>query len=322
MSDVGSELQVVLLLMGASFLLCHALWGIQPMLRRRAVRKIRRQERVRFSSDVNTELAGYKIDRNHWHWLVWTVFFAGWSALTAGGNGVLFAFGCSVYFFMIGRRLHLARPFQMMQSYLLTDQGVWLFPERMGRPLGRGEWKKTVRWEEVTAYRVDGSYLQFYQFEKLVLQVEFEFADYEELLRLLVERNVRRSELSDRIWVAQFDEEEFYALEESICSTAWGLLGLFDDEMEALGVMPEFGVMRNMPGDRLLDEHARSWLQLNLLDPDTSERKLSSMFPLWQSNGSVGYLIGARGQELVDRLQQWMRKVLAEAAGEKEEMVS
>ena len=320
MRDIGSELQVVLLLMGVSYLLCYVMWGIQPLLRRRAIRKIRREERVRFSSDVNTELAGYKIDRNHWNWLVWTMFFAGWTVLTAGGG--LFPIGCLLYFLLIGRRLHVMHPFQMTQSYLITDRGVWLFPERMGRVLGRGEWKKSIRWEEVTSYRVDGSYLQFYQYETVVLQVEFDFADYEDLLRLLAELNVRRSELSDRIWVAQFDEEGFYALEEAICSTAWGLLGMFDDQIAELGLMPEFGVMRNMPGDRLIDEHARSWLQLNLLDQETSERKMSSMFPLWQSNGSVGYLIGARGQELVDRLQLWIRKVLAEAASEKEGMVS
>jgi hypothetical protein len=320
MSDWGETIKAVLLVWVIAFVICYICWGIQPWLRHRYKQLIRRHERVRFSSDVNTDMIGYHIRKNRWNELTWTCAWLGlwyWQPTVQ-----LCVFGSFVYMMLLLRKFFKNTAFQTQQSVMLTDKHLWLFPERLGHPFWKGEPRYSLLWTGEEGYRVDGSYVQVYRGEEVVIQFEFAPYDYEAVRSVLSELRVKRLDSSDRIWVALLDEKSLHLLEDELCEMGWNLLDLFHEELQQLKVRPEFGVMRNMPGDRLLEEHARSWLQLNLLDVQTGESQASSSFPLWQSTGSVGFLIGARGQEAVDLLQQWIRDVLVESTQRAEEVVS
>jgi len=288
-------------------------WGVQPYLRSRRLQALKTRERVRFSSDVHTAPAGIEHRPNRaGYWLgalLWALLVAlfGHSPLLIGAATALFAT-------LFWRKLFVESEFHTVQRYAFTDRGIWIFPARHGLPVWKKPHEVFVSWRDVDAYKIEGVDLLLHRDEQFVVRLSFKPTDYERLLGLLADRELARMEVSDRIWVAQFDEHAFYEWEEEISRMGWNLLDLYADEFEELHLVPEFGVMRNMPGNRLLDEYARSWLQLNVLDIDTHEKRLTSTFALWHSNGALGQFTGLRGQELVDALQEWFRRVLQESA--------
>ncbi|TCP55718.1 hypothetical protein EV586_103372 [Tumebacillus sp. BK434] len=298
-----------------------AAYGWLPLQRRRQKRQIGARERVVYASDVNTELHGYRIGSNHWGAVLWTAAFVLLWILQV--ESALLVIGCFVYIGALTCQYHRSRPYQKLQQYVLSEQGVYLFPENLGRPMWNKAELLSASWDVITGYKIDGSFLQFAgQDGGIALQVEYRALDYERVKAVLFELGVPRLELSDRLWVAQVDEEKFYALEDEINDLGWDLLDLFHEELRSMNLRPEFGVMRNMPGDRLFEEQARSWLQLNLVDADSSEKVAGGSFPLWHSTGSVGYLLGTGGQELVDRLQEWLKMTLRDAEKAREVVVS
>lgn len=295
-------------------------FGLSPTLRSRQKQKVFIAERVVLAGDVNTELSGYQVGKNDWNFVLLSLAFVFLLAVSA--SDVLAVIGCFGYIGGMISLYHRRRQFQKQQGFFFTEKGVWLFPENLGRPLWRQAKGHFTAWQQVTGYKIDGSFVQFYQEGGSYVQVEYLAADYERVKSALSELGVERLELTDRLWVAQVDEERFYAMEDEINDLGWDLLDLFHEELERMRLRPEFGVMRNMPGDRLFEEQARSWLQLNLLDTDSSERVAASSFLLWHSTGSVGYLLGLSGQELIDRLQEWMKRTLRDAEAAKEVVVS
>lgn len=304
-----------------AYLAGTAAYGWLPIQRRRLKRKIFARERVAFSSDVNTELHGYHIGPNHWGAVLWTAAFL--LLLVLQVERALLVIGCFVYIGALTCHYHRSRPYQKMQGYLLTDRGMYLFPENLGRPFWNKSEQLFAAWDGISGYKIDGSFLQFASADgSIAAQVEYRAVDYERVKAALFELGVQRLELTDRLWAAQVDEERFYAMEDEVNDLGWDLLDLFHEELQGMNLRPEFGVMRNMPGDRLFEEQARSWLQLNLVDADSSERVAGGSFPLWHSTGSVGYLLGTGGQELVDRLQEWMKMTLRDAQKAREVIVS
>ncbi|ASS76429.1 hypothetical protein CIG75_16675 [Tumebacillus algifaecis] len=302
------------------YLIGTAAFGLLPFRRNRMKRKIFTSEHVGFASDVNTELVGYRIGKNYWGVVLWTIAFLAF--LLIGVESELLVIGCFVYMGALTCYYHRGRPFQNVQSYLLTDRGVWLFPENLGRPFWKQGPALFTAWDEIIGYKIDGSFIQFSGEGDAVAQVEYRAADYVRVKEALYELGVDRLELTDRLWSAQVDEERFYAAEDEVNDLGWDLLDLFHDELQLMNLRPEFGVMRNMPGDRLFDEQARSWLQLNLIDGDSGERIVGGVFPLWHSTGSVGYLLGTSGQELIDRLQEWIKMTMRDAQKAREVVVS
>jgi hypothetical protein len=295
-------------------------FGLIPLIRIRRKRKIFRTERVLFSSEVNTELCGYQIGKNHAGPVLLTLAFALLFAVQAGS--ALLVIGCFLYIAALTSMYHRSRPHQKIQGFVLTDRGVWLFPENLGRPLWNPAGVFFTPWSRVAGYKIDGSYVQFFGGGVKVVQIEYSAHDYWRVKAVLSDLGVKRLELADRLWVAQVDEERFLAMEDEINDLGWNLLELFQEELQSLNLRPEFGVMRNIPGDRLFEEQARSWLQLNLIDTGTGEKVAGSSFLLWHSTGSVGHLIGISGQELVDSLQEWIKKTLREAEAAKEVIIS
>jgi hypothetical protein len=320
MTDWGSLGVAILMAAGIPFAIGFGLWGVQPWLRRRKVRKIRRTEKVRLTGDVNTELYGYRVRPNRLSVLLSSLLMVFGLLIVDRWQDGLFVL--SVWLFFMLRRYYVTQAFQSIQTFVWTERGMWLFPERNGLVIWKERKAKFCAWQDVKGYKIDGTYLQLFRGEEMLMQVEFAPDQFEEVKAALAEMQVRRLEPADRIWVAQFDELEFYRLEDEALERACGLLDLYQDEFLSIGLLTEFGVMRNMPGDRLLDEHARSWLQLNLICEETGDREGSSAFPLWQSNGNVGFLIGARGQEMALCLQEWLRTVLSEARRKREGVVS
>lgn len=287
-------------------------YGLEPMLRRRKKERIGRQEKVLYAAEVHTELLGYNLIKNHWELVGWGAALIGvwWLTDSMGIRGI----ATFAYLLMIVRHLYRHGAFQAQQGFVCTTRGLHLFPERQGHPIWKGGRHLFYEWREIDGYRIDGSLLQLLRRERLEAQVEFDLAEHRRIRELLHDLKVARMEAFDRVWVSQIDERALFHLEDEICSLGWELLDLYHEELQAMGLQPELSVMRNMPGDRLLDEHARSWLQLNLLRSDTMERQSVGSYPLWQSSGSVGYLIGLLDQELLDRLNEWIRHVLLDAA--------
>lgn len=320
MSDWGETIKAVLLVWVIAFLIGFIIWGIQPWLRQRNKQLIRRHERVRFSSDVNTEMIGYQIRKNYGNEVLWTVLLIGlwyWQPTLQ-----LCVFGSFVYMLLLVRKFFTTTAFQTHQTVMLTNKRLWVFPERLGQPFWKGKHRISLEWTGAEEYLVDGSYVQIYREQELVLQFEFAPYDYETIKSVLSELRVKRVGHSDRIWVAWLDEKALHQLEDELSDMGWNLLDLFQADFDRQKVRPEFGVMRNMPGDRLLEEHARSWLQLNLLDVETGKHRASSTLPLWQSSGNVGVFFGVRGQDAVDLMQRWFRQVLADLPERAEEVVS
>lgn len=319
-NDWGSTVTMLLWVIGLSWLIGFVCWGVQPMVRQQRKRSIRRSEQVRFSSEVNTDLIAYQVRRNHAN--IALAMFLMLVLVIWRPLDVLVVLGGFVLGVYLMRDHYLQRPFQMLQGFILSNKGVHLFPERQGQLLWEGKHHKFFSWDRFNGYRIDGSYVQFLDREgNLVVQIEYAPNEFEAVKSALFDLRIKRLEPSDRIWVAQLDEQEFYEFEDEICKTGWELIELFLEELEELNLAPEFGIMRNMPGDRLLEEHARSWLQLNLIN-EVGERKASASFSLWQSNGNIGFLVGPRGQDLIDKLQVWIKKVLHEAKQATEEVVS
>jgi hypothetical protein len=309
-SEAFAALEELLLAGGIAAACAWLAYGLDPWLRKRDLRQLRRREKIRFSADVNTELAGLKVRKNHWDVAYWCVALILFSFATSGFVRVL---GDFAGIYMLVRHFFVQRPFQALQSICLTERRLHVWWERQGQPLWKGTHSRSWSWKEFEGYRIDGSLLQFYEGENLVCQVEYDVKDYHLVRTTLFHLNVPRLDLYDRVWVAQVDESWFYRLEDDLCSIAWEYLDLFEEEMNRLRLRPELGVMRNIQGDRLLDESARSWLQLNWLDSQSDERVAASGFSLWHSSGSVGFLIGAIDQDLVDRVGEWIRDALRDA---------
>ncbi|HEU4963506.1 MAG TPA: hypothetical protein VFV52_06530 [Bacilli bacterium] len=316
-----TETWIVAMLLSAGLGACfgYLIWGTHKWVRQGSKQRIRRRERVLFSSDVNTKLLGYEYRRNHFGLLIWALVWLWFIWLNPQEWSVIGAFPYLMY---AVRRLTLLQAERLTQTYLLTERGAHLLPAQGVRPIWKRLQAEHVRWHVIDGYRIDGGYLQFYRGDRLLLQAEYGLHDYEQVRHVLHDLGVKRLELTDRIWVAQLDEPAFFLLEDEVCDKGWEVLELFHSEWEHLKVRPEFGVMRNVPGDRLLDEHSRSWLQLNLIDVETEEPLHQSAFPLWNSYGNVGYLNGLVKQELVDHLQRWTRNVVEEAVREREGVVS
>lgn len=291
-------------------------WGSRKWLRMRDKQRVRRTERVRFASDVNIRLLGYEVRRNHFNVLV---YGAAWLFLLLWHPGDLTVLvGTFLYLGYLVRHVYSIQEERFIQTMLLTERGLHVMPAQGMNPAWKREKPQFLAWRDVDGYRIDGSYLLFYRDEQVLLQVEFGLHDYEQVRQVLCELGVARLELTDRIWVAQLDEPVFYRMEDHVCELGWDVLELFREELERLNVRPEFGVMRNVQGDRLLEEHSRSWLQLNLLDLETEQRVIHSSFPLWHCYGNVGYLNGLVEQEMVDHLQRWIKGTLQEGERERE----
>lgn len=295
-------------------------YGLEPMWRRRKKERIGRREKVLHAAEVHTELIGYTLAKNHWELVGWgaALAFVWWLTDSSGNRGI----ATFAYLLMVVRHLYRHSAFQADQGFIITLRGLHLFPERQGRPIWKGGRHHFTDWQEIDGYRVDGSLLQFFRGERMAVQVEFDLPEHRRLRELLHDLKIPRMEAFDRVWVAQVDEQALFRLEDEICSLGWELIDLYQEEMQAMGLRPELSVMRNMPGDRLLDEHARSWLQLHLFHAETMERQSVGSYPLWQSSGSVGYLIGLVDQELLDRLNEWIRHVLHDSTPSSKGVVS
>ncbi|PWK13145.1 hypothetical protein [Tumebacillus permanentifrigoris] len=302
-----------------AFLVTYLCWGLNPWLQARAIQSIRRRERVRMVADVNTNLDGYVVTPNSVTqgvtvalWVLWTVVLY--------DQPILIEMGVFAAVVVLGRDRYVRAKWQKVQSYLLTDKSLYVFPARTGRAVWQGKRMESKRWTEFDCYRFDGGYVQLFHAEEKLFQFEFNARDIDKLRSLFSDLNVARGELSDRIWLGQFEEEAFYLLEDEMTELGWNLIDLYRPELQELGLHAEFGVMRNVAGDRLREEYARSWLQLNLVDEE-GVQQISSLLPLWQSSGNIGNLIGVRGQDAIDHLQKWMSGVLREVQEQREEVV-
>ncbi|MGZ4163304.1 MAG: hypothetical protein ACXVPK_04650, partial [Tumebacillaceae bacterium] len=251
MNGWGETVEAVLLVWVIAFVICYICWGIQPWLRHRYKQTIRRHERVRFSSDVNTDFALFQIRKNHWFEVMWTLAWLG--LLVYSPTKQLIMLGSFVYMMLLLRKMCKGTEFHNLQGVMLTDRHIWLFPERLGQVLWKGEHRDQLAWSEVEGYRIDGSYVQLCHGEEVLMQFEFAPYDYDAVRNVLAELQVKRLDVSDRVWVALVDEKLLHALEDELCNMGWNLLDLFNEEFQQMQVRSEFGVMRNMPGDRLLE---------------------------------------------------------------------
>jgi hypothetical protein len=300
-----------------AFLFSYLTWGITPMLQARAIRGIRRRERVRMISEVNTNLDGYVVTPNRVVQVLTVALFAVWAILLYEQPYLLWA-GVFAAVVMLGRDAFSRAKWQKVQSFVVTDKSLYVFPARGGRMVWQDERMESKRWSEFDCYRFDGGYVQLFRAEEKRFQFEFNARDIDKLRSLFSDLNVARGELSDRIWLGQFDEEAFFQLEDEMTELGWNLIDLYRPELEELGLQVQFGVMRNVAGDRLREEFARVWLQLNLVD-DEGVKQSSSLLPLWQSSGNIGNLIGVRGQDAVDHLQKWLSSIVREVQEQREE---
>lgn len=317
--DSGKMISLCVTFAAIGFVIAYLGWGMHPLLQARAIRAISRRERVRMVSDVNTRLEGYKVRPNRVVSITTVLVLLLW-VIVLYDQPLLIAWGLGVAMAVFERDRALRAPWQKVQTFVLTTSGVHLFPAREGRMVWADERVEFLSWKELDRYRFDGGYVYLFHGEEKRLQFEFNARDMEKLRELFADLNVLRAEPSDRIWLGQFDEEAFFQLEDELTELGWNLIDLFRQELDDMGLQVEFGVMRNMGGDRLQDEYARSWLQLNLLD-DEGEKRGQSAFPLWQSHGNIGNLIGVRGQEAVDHLQKWIKNVIVEVQEQREEVM-
>ncbi|MBL0386782.1 hypothetical protein JJB07_08965 [Tumebacillus sp. ITR2] len=319
MSEILSTLGGCLVAAAAAFLLSYLIWGTYPWWKTRVIRNLRKQERVKLISDVNTRLEGYQIAPNPVTQWVTLCLLVVWIVILYDQPKWI-EFGVLVASFLWGRQMYGRAPWQKYQTFVLTDKSVLVFAASGGQTLWNVEPRQHVSWSEIDSYRYEGGYVQFFRAEQQKLQVEYNARDFEKIRDLLSSLNVKRGEPSDRIWLGQFDETYFYRLEDELTEMGWNLIDLYRKELDELDLQVEFGVIRNVAGDRLHEEYSRSWLQLNLLD-EAGEQKASSMLPLWQSSGNIGHLIGARGQDAVDHLQKWIGSVIGEVQEQREEVV-
>jgi len=318
--EVMSLLQALTAAVFGSFVIGYAVWGLGPQLQRRRRKRVRRQERVRYQRDVSTRIPGLAEQENLFGLWLGLPALAIWIA-AQWQSPLPAAAGAFVMTLLFWRWLFRQGDLPYIQSIMFTDRGAWLFPARRGVVTWKDELEIFRSWDEIDSYKIDGIDLHLCAGERTVLLLEMDPGDHELLLGLLAELGLERLEAADRVWVAGFDEAAYYQMEDGIAKMGWTVIDLFQDELDELELLPEFGVMRNMPGHRLLDEYARSWLQLNLLDSETQERRASSMFPLWQSSGTIGVLIGSREGALKERMQEWVRLVIEEVKLEREEEV-
>ncbi|KEO82818.1 hypothetical protein [Tumebacillus flagellatus] len=308
MNEFWSTLGGCLLAVAGAFLVSTLTWGLYPWWKARTTRKRYARERVRMVSDVNTRLDGYRIKQNRITQAVTLVLLLVWMVLLYDQREML-ELGVFAAGVVWGRDAYARAPWQKLQTFVLTNQSVVVFLAGAGRALWNIEPRQVVRWSDLDSYRYDGGFVQLYRAEQMQLQFEYNARDMDKLRDLLSALHIKRGEPSDRIWLGQFDETEFFRLEDELTETGWNLIDLYRPELEQLGLQPEFGVMRNVTGDRVHEEFSRSWLQFNLVDGE-GEQKASSTLPLWQSSGSIGHLIGVRGQDAVEHLQKWIGNVI------------
>lgn len=302
-----------------AFLFTFLCWGLNPWLQARAMHAIRRRERVRLVADVNTNLDGYVVTRNRVTQGVTVLLFVLWT-IVMYDQPHLIEIAVFAAVVVLGRDYFVRAKWQKVQSFLLTDKSLYVFPARAGRTVWQGERMEVKHWNEFDCYRFDGGYVQLFRAQEKKFQFEFNARDMDKLRNLFSDLNVARGELSDRIWLGQFEETAFFQLEDELTELGWNLIDLYRPELQELGLHTEFGVMRNVAGDRLREEFARSWLQLNLIDAE-GVKHTSSLLPLWQSNGNIGNLIGVRGQDAIDHLQKWINGILREVREQREEVV-